>query len=658
MNSAGARFIPGAWSTRGFVPNLNAPIQRKGGFSDSNQTVRMANSIHMNHTLTAPYILHISGISIDFSNSEKNVESAEARIGELSRSIGRGAGKTMRQTFFPPIELSLGNTFSLHLHCKRRFRKTSHENIDFDLDDMRRTCDARQEYHKSHDNIKIVVALSGNTTSEHAEQPGSTSDATAELQPTTDEIIQICPRFRILVIGKTGVGKSSLINRAFGVHEALASTHKPGEADIDHGFFSPQNDRFVLHDSKGFEPGEEGNVNIVRGFIERRINTPALKDQLHAVWLCFEIPRAGGRLLETGTEDFLTLKRGGKLGNIPVVVVFTKYDRFINRINRTLDEPSLVGLNTNAVKELIKTKADAELKEICIRPLEKFAGSDVPHVTVSTKEEHAEMLARLIQITEERVCKHVATEASVMTSIAQRVDPGLKIKASIDVGKRRYWKALASCAAFQDRTTWDCLRVLHTDIVAVWNFHDPHGYLYSHEFRTLVVNIVDKLDAGPPINPDSTMVVGLSTVGAIAGIVSALAGPAAPIVVPIVAGVVIAKWVYDVYQLSGVVLQRFIAYIVDLTLVLQTLCLVSDNQELSRRVIKLAVASYYASPASGDVHNRIQGYGGKLTLLERADRDTLDKIIELMELYCMDAKDISAVRAGIPTVDSVPDEPW
>jgi len=48
--------------------------------------------------------------------------------------------------------------------------------------------------------------------------------------------------------------------------------------------------------------------------------------------------------------------------------------------------------------------------------------------------------------------------------------------------------------------------------------------------------------------------VGLSTVGAIAGIVSVLAGPAAPIVVPIVASVVIAKWAYDVYQLSYVLL--------------------------------------------------------------------------------------------------------
>ncbi|KAG2110090.1 hypothetical protein DEU56DRAFT_844428 [Suillus clintonianus] len=97
----------------------------------------------------------------------------------------------------------------------------------------------------------------------------------------------------------------------------MASTHKPGEADIDHEFVSLQNNRFVLHDSKGFEPAEEGNVNMVRDFIDRRRNLKDLKDQLHAVWLCFEIPRAGGRLLETGTEDFLTLKRKGELGNIP-----------------------------------------------------------------------------------------------------------------------------------------------------------------------------------------------------------------------------------------------------------------------------------------------------------------------------------------------------
>jgi hypothetical protein len=110
--------------------------------------------------------------------------------------------------------------------------------------------------------------------------------------------------------------------------------------------------------------------------------------------------------------------------------------------------------------------------------------------------------------------------------------------------------------------------------------------------------------------------------------------------------------------LSGAAFQCFTAYIVDLTFVLHTLYLVLDDKELSRRAINLAVISCYNSPMSGEVHNRIQEYDMTLTLRERRDRDTLDRIIELMESYRIDEEEISAIRAQIPTVDSVPDEPW
>jgi hypothetical protein len=64
----------------------------------------------------------------------------------------------------------------------------------------------------------------------------------------------------------------------------LASDIKRGEANIDTEFVSPRNNKFVLHDSKGFEPGDEDNVNIVQQFIERRVNMPNLGERLHAVW--------------------------------------------------------------------------------------------------------------------------------------------------------------------------------------------------------------------------------------------------------------------------------------------------------------------------------------------------------------------------------------
>ncbi|KAG2344169.1 hypothetical protein BDR05DRAFT_1018229, partial [Suillus weaverae] len=468
-------------------------------------------------------------------------------------------------------------------------------------------------------------------------------------------------RFRILVIGKTGVGKTSLINRTFGVQNATASHYKPGEASIDHELVSPQNKKFVLHDSKGFEPGSKDNLKIVRDFIDRRRAMPDLKDQLHAIWLCFEIPRAGGRLLETGVEQFLTSKREGELGNIPIVVVFTKYDTLLDRVERTLDKSSIKFLSKAAIQELTKNSARDKLQEVCVAPLEKFAGSSIPHVTVSTNGNHEETLARLIQTTEELVYKHVGTDASVMTSVAQRVDPGLKIKASIDlhVCPSEYWNALASSAPFKNRSMWDCLHVLHTDVVNVWNFQDSqHGHLCSREFRILMTNMVDELDDGPTADPNKNLAFGLSIVGTVTGIVSALAGPAAPIVVPIVASIVIANWVYEVYQQSRSALQRFMKYIVDLTLVLQTLALVAGHQELSRRAIKLAVKSYHDSPMRGEVHNRIEEYDRQLTFRKRADRDSLDQLVQLLQSYNISAEEMSDLRKKIPPMDLSLDEPW
>jgi uncharacterized Zn ribbon protein len=58
----------------------------------------------------------------------------------------------------------------------------------------------------------------------------------------------------------------------------------PGEAMIDTEFVSEQNDRFVLHDSKGFEPGEGDNVKIVQDFMEGRRRKESLGERLHAVW--------------------------------------------------------------------------------------------------------------------------------------------------------------------------------------------------------------------------------------------------------------------------------------------------------------------------------------------------------------------------------------
>jgi len=92
-------------------------------------------------------------------------------------------------------------------------------------------------------------------------------------------------------------------------------------------------------------------------------------------------------------------------------------------------------------------------------------------------------------------------------------------------------------------------------------------------------------------------------------------------------------------------------------MVLQTLYLVSDNEDLTRRTIKLAVAAYCNSDSS-TVHNRIKKYDGHLPLLNKLDQETLVMIEELMDEFSIKASEIPGLRKRIPAISSQPDELW
>ena len=69
-----------------------------------------------------------------------------------------------------------------------------------------------------------------------------------------------------------------------------ASDVLPGRSDIDAEIHSPENNRFVLHDSQGFEPGEEENLAAVKSFVKARNSQPDLKEKIHTIW-CARAPQ-------------------------------------------------------------------------------------------------------------------------------------------------------------------------------------------------------------------------------------------------------------------------------------------------------------------------------------------------------------------------------
>ena len=57
-----------------------------------------------------------------------------------------------------------------------------------------------------------------------------------------------------------------------------------GEHDIEHEISFRSNDRFVFHDSRGFEAGSEDELHQVQSFIEERAKAERLSKRLHAIW--------------------------------------------------------------------------------------------------------------------------------------------------------------------------------------------------------------------------------------------------------------------------------------------------------------------------------------------------------------------------------------
>jgi hypothetical protein len=62
---------------------------------------------------------------------------------------------------------------------------------------------------------------------------------------------------------------------------------RAGRANISVPYTSDANPRFILHDSKGFEPGTASNWDVVESFLRGRSATAELKDRVHAIWCRF-----------------------------------------------------------------------------------------------------------------------------------------------------------------------------------------------------------------------------------------------------------------------------------------------------------------------------------------------------------------------------------
>lgn len=166
------------------------------------------------------------------------------------------------------------------------------------------------------------------------------------------------------------MGKSTICSKVFNIPGNLVGVNhgQRGEHDINTPCTFPGlNERIVIHDSKGFEKGEQRTFNEVAEFIRARRRAVKLADQLHCIWYCISC-EDDVRPVQQIEEDFFR-NIEALVGKIPVIVVFTKYDKIIgkryagwwakNRKRHAKGE-----ISDQAMYEEIRAAADVKFKKL------------------------------------------------------------------------------------------------------------------------------------------------------------------------------------------------------------------------------------------------------------------------------------------------------
>lgn len=132
-----------------------------------------------------------------------------------------------------------------------------------------------------------------------------------------DKQASMMGRFNLGVFGKTGVGKSTLINAVFGEEVAATGIGEPVTKD-SHLYVGVQG-TLGLIDTRGIEIGRDDRtlVKEIRTFVTNQRKLP-LTEQMHAAWYC--VRALDRRFEEAEAEVIRTLADL----EVPVMLVFTQ----------------------------------------------------------------------------------------------------------------------------------------------------------------------------------------------------------------------------------------------------------------------------------------------------------------------------------------------
>ncbi|KAF7373751.1 Small GTP-binding protein domain [Mycena sanguinolenta] len=159
--------------------------------------------------------------------------------------------------------------------------------------------------------------------------------------------------FRVLILGRANAGKTSILQRVcettespeiyrrvgsrfFGRREEkvqLNPTSQRGHHTITDEYIFANHRGYVFHDSRGFEGGDTKQWEEVQEFIRDRSRRAKLSERLHAIWFCVPMDQHQRACLDIETFDKICPDK-----NVPVIVLFTKYEAFKSNMQFNLED--------------------------------------------------------------------------------------------------------------------------------------------------------------------------------------------------------------------------------------------------------------------------------------------------------------------------------
>ena len=154
------------------------------------------------------------------------------------------------------------------------------------------------------------------------------------MEINTDKIAEECIKaigekiknlkmLNIIVAGKTGVGKSTLINSVF--REKLAETGM-GKPVTDHmRKIGKKGFPLTIYDTRGFELGKDAQKEVkkeVLDTIKKGIASRDINETVHCIWYC--INTASNRVEPEEIEWLRDFAKENQLTQVPVIIVLTQ----------------------------------------------------------------------------------------------------------------------------------------------------------------------------------------------------------------------------------------------------------------------------------------------------------------------------------------------